>query len=87
MDRTIRVLSKTYSQAYLRRLKAEVDKSIKWLGRYPKAGQFEGELEWLGLGHRRIVVGPFKIVYRILGDRIVVNDIFDSRRDPKGMKA
>lgn len=40
----------------------------------------------MNLGHRRVIVKNFKIVYRIENDLIVVNDIFDSRRDPDRMK-
>jgi hypothetical protein len=38
------------------------------------------------MGHRRVIVRNFKIVYRINDDLVVVNDIFDSRRDPGRMK-
>ena len=40
----------------------------------------------MNLGHRRVIVRNFKIVYRIMDDLVVVNDIFDSRRDPDRMK-
>lgn len=37
------------------------------------------------MGHRRLVVGHFKIIYRILPGEIIVLDIFDSRQDPDRM--
>jgi hypothetical protein len=43
-------------------------------------------LEHLGAGHRRVIVGPFKIIYRLTANAVYVTDIFDSRRDPKRMK-
>ncbi len=40
----------------------------------------------LGLFHRRLVEGHYKIIYRIEGEIIYVTDIFDSRQDPLKMK-
>jgi plasmid stabilization system protein ParE len=52
--------------------------------------QFQGQedpfLEHLGLGHRRIVVSHYKIIYRIIEEYIYITDIFDSRQDPDKMK-
>ena len=52
----------------------------------PLQGQEEQYLKHLGLGHRRIVVSHFKIIYRIVNDYIYITDIFDSRQDPDKMK-
>lgn len=79
-------LSEFYGPRYLKNLERLVRRKIRWLGNNPGAGQFEPELAWMNLGHRRLVVRNFKIVYRIMDDVIVVNDIFDSRRDPDNMK-
>jgi Plasmid stabilization system protein len=52
----------------------------------PLKGQKEPFLEHLGLEHRRLVEGHYKIIYRFVGDYIYVTDIFDSRQDPDKMK-
>ena len=52
----------------------------------PFQGQKEPFLVHLGLGHRRLVEGHYKIIYRIIGDFIYVTDIFDSRQDPYKMQ-
>jgi hypothetical protein len=39
----------------------------------------------MNLGHRYLVEGNFKIIYRIVDDIIWVTDIFDSRQDPEKM--
>jgi plasmid stabilization system protein ParE len=83
---TIRVLARTHSREYLIRLKAEVDAQVKLLPARPFSGAVEPELEHLGVGHRRMIVGPFKIIYRVTANAVYVTDIFDSRRDPKRMK-
>ncbi len=52
----------------------------------PLQGQREPFLEHLDLGHRRLVVSHYKIIYRVAGDYIYITDIFDSRQDPDKMK-
>ena len=84
--RTIRLLARTHSKEYLVRLKREVDQQVKQLPVRPLAGALESELEHLGAGHRRVIVGPFKIIYRLTANAVYVTDIFDTRRDPKRMK-
>ena len=79
LKRSIHELSAFYELRYLER-------SVRRLGGNPGAGQFEPELAWMNMGHRRVIVRNFKIVYRINDDLVVVNDIFDSRRDPGRMK-
>jgi toxin ParE1/3/4 len=52
---------------------------------HPLQGSREPFLEHLGLGHRRLVVSHYKIIYRVTGDYIYITDIFDSRQDPNKM--
>ncbi len=52
----------------------------------PLQGQTEPYLEHLGLGHRRIIEGHYKIIYKVVGEYIYITDIFDSRQDPDKMK-
>lgn len=52
----------------------------------PLEGQKEPFLEHLGLAHRRIMEGHYKIIYRFIGEYIYITDIFDSRQDPYKMK-
>lgn len=52
----------------------------------PDLGQEEEYLEHLGKGHRRLIEGTFKIIYRVEGDFIYIIDFFDSRQNPKKMK-
>jgi plasmid stabilization system protein ParE len=48
--------------------------------------QQEEYLEHLGKGHRRVIEGPVKIIYRIEREHIYIIDFFDSRQDPEKMK-
>jgi len=58
------------------------------LAERPKVGQMEPTLETMEMGHRRIIIGHFKIIYRIdeVLDAIFVTDIFDSRQNPKKVR-
>lgn len=49
-------------------------------------GQNEEYLDHLGMGHRRLVEGFYKIIYRIDSNCIYITDFFDTRQDPKKMK-
>ncbi len=62
-----------------------LDETEKLLA-HPLQGQEEPFLKHLGLGHRRLVVSHFKIIYRVAGEYIYITDIFDSRQDPDKMK-
>lgn len=42
-----------------------------------RSDQYEPLLDHLGLKHRRLVSGNYKIIYRIIDDPIFVSDIFD----------
>jgi len=53
---------------------------------HPFLGRIEPYLEHLNLGHRRLIVGHYKVVYRVIGEAIYITDIFDSRQDPAKMK-
>jgi plasmid stabilization system protein ParE len=52
----------------------------------PLSGRKEPFLEHLKLGHRRIIEGHCKIIYKVEGEYIYITDIFDSRQDPDKMK-
>jgi toxin ParE1/3/4 len=52
----------------------------------PLLGQSEPLLGHLGLSHRRLIVGHYKIIYRVIGEYIYITDIFDSRQDPGKMR-
>lgn len=53
----------------------------------PYSGQQEEYLEHLDKGHRRLIEGNYKIIYRVQGENIYITDIFDSRQDPVKMKS
>lgn len=52
----------------------------------PHIGQYEEYLGHLGRGHRRLVEGNLKIIYRIEGGDVLITDFFDTRQPPEKMK-
>lgn len=56
------------------------------LANNPHIGQLEEYLEHLEEGHRRLVEGNFKIIYKIKDEAVYTTDFFDSRQDPAKMK-
>ena len=86
LKRSLHYLSIYYTVNYINGLKRKVTQELRWLKDHPQGGQFEPELGSSDLGYRRVIDGPFKIIYRVVNDTIIVNDIFDARRDPKDMK-
>ena len=55
------------------------------LKQYPYKGQQEEHLQGIGLGHRRLVVDHYKIIYRVTATGIYITDFFDTRQDPRKM--
>ena len=51
----------------------------------PFGGQVEPWLAHKNLGHRRVVVGNYKVVYRVFEEEVRIVDVFDSRQDPDKM--
>lgn len=84
--RSLRFLAGYMTDRELERWDRKLWDSIDELKKYPRMGQYEPWLEYKGEGHRRLVVGNFKVVYRIEGKAIYVTDIFDARQDPRKMK-
>ncbi len=65
---------------------SKILEAILLLTQFPHGGQVEPWLEHKGLGHRRFVVGNYKVVYRIQKKEIRITDVFDARQDPRKMK-
>ncbi len=52
------------------------------LEKYPNSGQIELNLEILNEGHRYLVKGNYKIIYKEIPEGLLITDVFDSRQDP-----
>ncbi|MFC0685866.1 type II toxin-antitoxin system RelE/ParE family toxin [Novosphingobium clariflavum] len=56
--------------------------TIETLERFPERGGVPKELVELGLREfRQVLLGHFRVIYRVMGDRVVILVIADGRRD------
>jgi plasmid stabilization system protein ParE len=73
-------------KAQVIKIKNRLIGKAKSLSKSPRKGQYEPYLSKLKQGHRRLIEGNFKIIYRVEGNTVYIVDFFDSRDNPKKMK-
>ena len=56
------------------------------LENHSQSGQIEEFLVDLDEGHRYIIRGNYKIIYKIQNQKVYVTDVFDTRQNPKKMR-
>ncbi len=64
------------------RLRDKIFNSTKQLKIQPSSGQIEPNLSRLNEGHRYLVSGNYKVIYKKIKEGILITDIFDTRQDP-----
>lgn len=65
-----------------RKLRDLIFKTTRSLVNHPLAGQIEPSLKRLHQEHRYLVVGNYKIVYKIIEQTVLITDLFDTRQNP-----
>ena len=61
---------------------ARIERTFKSLSESPERGAYPKELLTLGIReYRQIFFKPYRVIYRIMGDRVYVLLIVDGRRD------
>ncbi len=65
-----------------KKLKTRIFDSTKQIITHPDSGQIENSLDQLGEGHRYLVCGNYKVVYKKIKEGILITDIFDTRQNP-----
>ena len=68
------------------KIRKSIFDSTKHLSKQPLIGAIEENLIDLKQGHRYLVEGNYKIIYRIIHDNIYITDIFDCRQNPVKIK-
>lgn len=86
LDEIHTYLSLEASDRIADRTVANILEGVALLKQYPRGGQVEPWLEHKELGHRRVVIGNYKVIYRIHVSEIRITDVFDARQDPGRMK-
>lgn len=52
----------------------------------PLRGFPETKLAQLGLGHRSLLLGRFKVIYYVSGEEVRITDFFDTKQHPSRMR-
>ena len=65
-----------------KKIKTNIFSTTRQLEKHPYSGQIEKTLEKLEEGHRYLVDGNFKIIYKEVKEGILITDVFDTRQDP-----
>jgi plasmid stabilization system protein ParE len=68
-----------------RKIKSNIFSSTKQIIKHPNSGQIEPLLTRFNEGHRYIVVGYYKIIYKQVQEGCLITDIFDSWQNPTKM--
>ena len=63
-----------------------IEKAFSGLAEYPRRGSYPAELLDLGIReYREVFFKPYRIIYRVSGDRVYVLVIADGRRDMRAL--
>lgn len=63
-------------------------KIVEGLAQFPERGSYPRELVALGIkDYRQTAFKPYRVIYRVLGSRVVVYLIVDGRRDMQSLLA
>jgi len=65
-----------------RKIKSEILFAAKQLIKFSESGQEEELLKQLEQGHRYLVKGHHKIIYKPVEEGILITDVFDTRQNP-----
>jgi len=68
------------------KIKNRILEKAMTLTTFPYRGQEEENLKELQEGHRYLVEGNYKIIYKITENTVFITDVFDTRQDPEKMK-
>ena len=74
------------SEQVAQKIKDRILEKALTLTTFPHRGQEEQNLKELEEGHRYLVEGNYKIIYKIIENAVFITDIFDTRQDPEKMK-
>jgi toxin ParE1/3/4 len=60
----------------------ELIEVVRGLAEFPERGNYPKELIALGIkDYRQTVFNPYRVIYRVMGDRVLIYLIVDGRRD------
>lgn len=81
-----RYVASTDSPERAERLLDRVLEAAAQLASFPERGRIPGELETLGIREfRQLLVGPYRLIYRVTDTRVYLHVIADGRRDMQSL--
>jgi toxin ParE1/3/4 len=81
-----RYIARKDSRSRADRLLDEVLALAERLATLPKRGTTPKELERLGIReYRQVLLGPYRVIYRVIDDRVLIYVIADGRRDMQSL--
>ena len=70
------------SIAIAKKIRIEIFTATQQLKKHPVSGPIELNLEKINEGHRYLVKGNYKIIYKEVAEGVLITDVFDTRQDP-----
>lgn len=67
------------------KIRKQILNASKQLEHNPNSGPVEPNLIRLKKNHRYLVSGHYKLIYRIIDNQVIINDVFDTRQNPSKM--
>ena len=64
------------------KIKMNIFITTKQLLKLPQSGQIENSLIKIKEGHRYLVCGNYKIIYKEVAEGVLITDVFDTRQNP-----
>ena len=86
LEQIICFLKERLSEEKVLQVRDAIVTAISQLEKFPFSGAKEANLDHLKLEYRRIVVGYYKVIYRITDNSVVVMKVFDTRQHPSKMR-
>jgi len=78
---------KEASVTIAKKIKNQLFVAVRILSTQPELGQKELHLLNLKKGHRYIINGNFKIIYRIVKEGVLITDVFHTSQNPEKLIA
>lgn len=86
LERAIRYISKEQGLHYSNIVLQRIQTNVELLVDNPKIGTIEALLAHKISEYRFLVVWSYKIIYRVIKDKVVASRIFHTSRNPKKLK-
>lgn len=84
--RIYKFYTKTASEEVAKKILEPLFPFVQTLKEITLIGQEEEDLKHLKSGHRYLIIGHNKILYKVKNETIYITHVFDTRQNPKKLK-